>query len=170
MRDPLTAVLPRPRDQQSWRTTVAAFLVGVWRSIQWLVGSLTPSRNGVLARQAAGTVRRARALAGWVSVDRLIYPDLADTIQTGIELLPAAFGLRGTSYKRHFRAAVILMPVAISTALLSFGATIGAVAILAASALIAIARTIPAANSAWQDTTRSLGLTDDYDIPGWERD
>ena len=125
---------------------------------------------GFLARQLRGTWRNLGGFWAYLSLDRLLPSGISDTIQEVIELIPQAFGLRGTSRTKQFSSAVILAIFAYLATFLSGGLLIGAAIVITIMVLIAVARNIPAVNKNWKEWTSALGISNDYDVPGWRRD
>lgn len=121
-------------------------------------------------RQWTGTVRRTKAMYDWFAFDAVIPPAIADQIQNLWTWTWQATGIRGNSRTSQFRAAVILALLAVLSSIISFGLTLGFVALFGAFAMLALARNVPAIGSAWTSLTNRLGLKQDYDIPRWRRD
>lgn len=126
--------------------------------------------SGFLWRQTKGTYRRTRNFAGWVTLDRVIPEGIAGTIQEVIELIPQAFGVRGTPQPAQFGAVVTLLILAIAATFLSGGLLIGTVIVLGGLLLASLIRLNPTANRLWLRATDRLPIKRDYDIIGWERD
>lgn len=124
---------------------------------------------GWLWGQMVAASRNFWSLLNYLTLDRILPPWIADTIQFYIEAVPAALGLRGTSRERMVSAIVTLAIIAVFSTILTVGLTFGVLVLLVFLLFLGLMRLFPVVNSAWNRNTGDL-VKEDYDIPGWERD
>jgi hypothetical protein len=118
------------------------------------------------SRQARGTVRNGRSLAGSFALDEILPNGIASFIQELLMLIPYALG-RG-SPKKQVYASITLIILAIVATPFTLGYSLILAGIPALTLLIGLWRLVPAANDTYQEI-RGNRLRD-RDVPLWKRD
>jgi len=123
-----------------------------------------------IVAQARGTWTNIVGFYRWFQFDYVLPPAIVSTLQWLFEKTPKMFGLRNTDSYWQVAASMVLILVAISSAILTWGLTIATVGVAGLFLLIGFLRFIPVFNSAWRTGRNRIPVRDDYDIPRWERD